>query len=283
MTRSIFEDAACGVGHDGTPQIGAPEHYDGEAVVGYLRIVGFVNAVLNDWSASDNHPVDRLLGIRDSVMDDGVKIGWFNYGPRGELKKSPGIVTRRHILFDSVVVSVALGRNSDARNVGLSILAMAFQLGALQKAATEYGLAISGGVEVGDVHWSAGEIVGPALIDAIRIQTKFTNGIRCLVGPRALRSLQRAMEYPGYPYWKRLIATFEDGLIGIRPQYMGSVLGPNDPLTGLRMRSPKMVADIQSNDDGEERSNSSAQDATLGATVAKSIQQIEYLCRLAFG
>jgi hypothetical protein len=211
-------DPKCGVTEDGHPEHGAPENYDGEAIVAFIDLLGFSQHLLDNWTAKV-HPVERLKRVRASTEGKWVRMQGYVRGRDGKpVPTTVSYVTRVHTVADSLVVSTALGSRVDPFSAQMAFFCVVSRVHTIVVAAVAEGFVVRGGIEVGDVHWSSSEAMGPAYVAAHAIESRIASSARVLLGPRMLRWLQ-SCEGAATVYFDEALIAYDDGLVGLGPHY----------------------------------------------------------------
>lgn len=225
-------DPSCG-NRDGVPIHGAPSHFQGTAIVAFLDLLGFSEIVLNNWSTTPPNPFDRLLSIRNAGMTEGVSVGTVADDEHGASRRLPSYVARVHMLSDSIVASVAIGDNAPITDFLNALLSASIRASWIAAQALNDGFILRGGIEIGPIYWSPSDIVGPALVMSAHLESRVAKTARVILGPNLIHNLTMVNHPRIYEmYASGILAKFDDGLIGLSPNFVLSK--SPDPLPRIR-------------------------------------------------
>lgn len=202
--------------------MGCPPEFWGTAIVCYLDLLGFSHFVFDEFSRKSDEAIQRFLAIKNhpflsSLGEKGVRYGW--YGEPGTLPSHLQDASYRpiaHTSSDSIVISVALPREILAADFILAFLCVNVHISWIVAQALDQGFALRGGIELGEAYWNKSDIIGPALINSYRIESKIADHVRIVYGPDILKAALDAQKSTRFDLfdgmWKDL-----DGLIMLKP------------------------------------------------------------------
>jgi hypothetical protein len=207
---------------NGQQILGCPFEFWGTAVVCFLDLLGFSQYTFREFSHKSDLAIQKFLAIRKhpflaSKGKESVKYGMYEIGdPLPEHLQDSFYMPVVHTASDSITISLGLPKNPIAADFALSHFSLHLHASWVIKLALDEGFAIRGAIELGDVFWNESDIIGPALINAYRIESKFANSVRIIYGPDYLRTILDLHEPARLSLFKSMWKD-EDGLIMLKP------------------------------------------------------------------
>ena len=207
---------------DGQRLLGCPPEFWGTAIVCFLDMLGFSPFVFQEFSRKSDEAIQGFLNIRnhpfiESKGKESVRYGWYDTSDTlpDHLQDAfyrPVV----HTASDSVILSAALPRKISSADFVLAFLCLNVHISWIVKQSLDQGFALRGGIELGEAYWNERDIIGPALINAYRIESKIAKHVRILYGPDILKAAldaQKSIELDLFNgMWMDL-----DGLIMLKP------------------------------------------------------------------
>lgn len=202
------------------PIYGNPEKFFGPGIVGFIDLLGFGRAVLEQWGRDDPLPLKQLQQIKRAALssDEDIRGRWL-----GKLAMSPGYRSRVLTISDSFVVSTALPTNYNQllSDLPIALTLTVARVRRIMDHALREGFVCRGVMELNPIYWDSEEVIGSALVLAHHYEG---NGCaayaRVIVGPWLLFDLARCAELVEPEESKSIsdmFTKFDDGLIGIKP------------------------------------------------------------------
>jgi hypothetical protein len=210
-----------GADESGIPIRGNPPIFFGIGAVAFIDLLGFSDAILTEWGSSENSPLFRILRIKDNpTIKEKIRTTISLCTP--PTSNAPEIIhfhfyPKFHTISDSIIISIAFSENDTHDDILCKLNSLVLHLRFVWQAAVDEGFVIRGGAEIGNIYWSDSEIIGPALINAYKLESKIAGNARVILGQNFLEILYFVEQVmPG-----ALIPNFikcHDGLIAFSPE-----------------------------------------------------------------
>jgi hypothetical protein len=196
-------------------RLGNTEHFKGLGYVCFLDILGFSQDILTNWHAVESNPLDKLLAIKAALpVFDGME----DDEPVSQSVRS--YVCRVNTVSDSITIAFGLEPKLIIGDMTLGLEALVANIHEVWRATIERGYTLRGAIDFGDIYWDNNELVGPAFINAYRLESEIARVSRVVVSSKLNKVLaDLATDYPG-DITDHLIANFRndvDGYIVIDP------------------------------------------------------------------
>ena len=155
--------------------LGNNRQFKGRGYVCILDVLGFSNDVLANWGTGDSDPLEKMLAIKRAMPGFGGV----------EDDRAPASV-RRYVCRVSTVsdsVTICFGY-SDKIIIGDLVLGLEAILANVAYVWSTFilnGYTIRGAIDFGDIYWDEGELIGPAFINAYRLESQVAKNSRVVV------------------------------------------------------------------------------------------------------
>ncbi|WP_159813018.1 hypothetical protein [Pseudomonas sp. 18058] len=201
-------------------QLGNVKHFKGIGYVCFLDILGFSQDILSNWSASESNPLDKLLAIKSALPvlhADEIE---------PELNSSVrSYVCRVNTVSDSITIAFGLENKLIIGDMVLGLEALLANVREVWRTAIELGYTLRGAIDFGDIYWDKNELVGPAFINAYRLESEIARVSRVLVSSKLNKLLSDLASNYSTGITEHLITNFRkdvDGYIVLDPYKMGA-------------------------------------------------------------
>jgi hypothetical protein len=194
------------------------ETFFGVAIIAFIDLLGFSAAVRRHWGRDDNSPLSKLLRIKARALEPSTMPSAWVKRDRDDGDDLDFYGIRVKTVSDSIVlcINVPDGRN---RHDHLShyfscLFELLQQLTECCQATIDEGFVVRGAIEIGDLYWSTTETIGPALIDAYRLEATVANSARVILGPKLATTMCQFDD----SFLKELhgvLITCDDGVIAV--------------------------------------------------------------------
>ncbi|WP_410510233.1 hypothetical protein RSJ42_08980 [Methanosarcina hadiensis] len=168
--------------------LGNNEKFKGIGYVCYIDVLGFSDNILKNWNSQTSNPLEKILSIKrempifTEIEDDGQE-------------NSRKYVCRVNTVSDSV--TICFGFN-DEIIVGDLVLGLEAVLGNISYIWSMFimnGYTIRGAIEFGDVYWDESDLIGPAFINAYRLESEVAKNSRILVSSNLNRVFSNLVKH----------------------------------------------------------------------------------------
>lgn len=197
IEKCFRRDNASGVDEDGVPIKGDPKCFYGKALLVFIDLLGFSNAVLRNWGDGNDSPLKRLLRIKNAPVisrpERQVVFAVYNDGPNGKPIRHYNYRSRAQMISDSIVISVALPQELTLGDLMLATVSLVNRLLQVWRKAISEGFTIRGTLEFGDIFWNESDIVGPALVKAFFYEKNVAESSRVIVGRDCISIILNAL------------------------------------------------------------------------------------------
>ena len=161
--------------------LGSSRRFKGQGYVCFLDVLGFSNDVLANWGTGQSDPIGKLLAIKrempgfESVEDDGASESVRQY------------VCRVSMISDTVTICFGYSDKIIIGDLVLGLEAILANVAYVWSTFILNGYTIRGGIDFGDIYWDEGELIGPALINAYRLESQVAKNSRVIVSSQLNR------------------------------------------------------------------------------------------------
>jgi len=155
--------------------LGNSKKFKGTGYVCYIDVLGFSNDILNNWNNPTSNPLEKILAIKKEIPvlsevgeDDGK-----------ETHRT--YVCRVNSVSDSV--TICFGYNDDIiiGDLVLGLLSVIGSISYIWSKCISEGYTIRGAIDFGEIYWDENELIGPAFINAYRLESEVSKNSRVLV------------------------------------------------------------------------------------------------------
>jgi hypothetical protein len=172
----------------GVQTCGNPDTFCGLAIVGFVDLLGFSASVKATWNDPKNSPLDRIMRIKETAERAGRSTIAVAADKSAPPKVKEAYRSRIHTVSDSIIICSALPSEEPAGDdFFYSCANLIFGIQVLWERAVDEGYTIRGAVELGEIYWTPADTIGPALVDAYKLENKIACWSRVIVGPALLR------------------------------------------------------------------------------------------------
>jgi hypothetical protein len=168
--------------------LGNSKKFKGTACVCFLDVLGFSEDILKNWDAIESSPLDKILSIKNEMPmlsldtdDDG--------------NESHRIyISRVSTVSDSVTVCFGYDEKLIIGDLVLGIEAILADVFHIWRTIVSHGYTIRGAIDFGKIYWDENELIGPAFINAYRLESQVAKNSRVIVSSglnKVLSDLER--------------------------------------------------------------------------------------------
>lgn len=200
-------------------QLGNVKNFKGVGYVCFLDILGFSQDILANWKAIESNPLEKLLAIKSAlpVLDE---------EDADIASESPvrSYVCRVNTVSDSITIAFGLEPKLIIGDMALGLESLVANIREVWRAAIERGYTLRGAIDFGDIYWDQNELIGPAFINAYRLESEIARVSRVVISSKLNKVLaDLATKYPS-TMTEHLIANFRkdvDGYVIVDPYKIG--------------------------------------------------------------
>ena len=155
--------------------LGSSRRFRGKGYVCFLDVLGFSDDVLANWGTGHSDPLEKILAIKrempgfESVEDDGASESVRQY------------VCRVSTISDTVTICFGYSNKIIIGDLVLGLEAILANVAYVWSTCILNGYTIRGGIDFGDIYWDEGDLIGPAFINAYRLESQVAKNSRVVV------------------------------------------------------------------------------------------------------
>lgn len=200
--------------------LGNNKKFKGVGYVCFIDVLGFSNDILRNWKNVESNPLEKILSIKKDMPgfsdieedDDG-------------LESHRTYVCRVNTISDSVTICFGYNENIIIGDLVLGLEAVLSNISYIWSTFISKGYTIRGAIDFGDIYWDESELIGPAFINAYRLESKVAKNSRVIVSSDLNRVLKNLVNRHKSSLNDHLINNFRkdvDGYIIVDPNILYS-------------------------------------------------------------
>lgn len=196
--------------------LGNSKQFKGTGYVCFIDVLGFSNDILKNWNNSESDPLEKILSIKRSmplfseVEDDGRETHRI-------------YLCRVNTISDSVTICFGYKREIIIGDLVLGLEAVLTNISYIWSMFINAGYTIRGAIDFGDIYWDESELIGPAFINAYRLESEVAKNSRVIVSSNLNRVLKDLVSRYKSNLTDHLIQNFRkdvDGYIIVNPKIL---------------------------------------------------------------
>ena len=158
--------------------LGNSRRFKGQGYVCYLDVLGFSNDVLVNWGTGQSDPLEKMLAIKrempgfESIENDGASESTRKY------------VCRVNTFSDSVMICFGYSNRIIIGDLVLGLEAILGNVAYVWSTFIRNGYTIRGAIDFGDIYWDERDLIGPAFINAYKLESRVAKNSRVVVSSR---------------------------------------------------------------------------------------------------
>lgn len=197
--------------------LGNSKKFKGIGYVCFIDVLGFSDDILRNWKSRTSNPLEKILTIKREMP------GFSKVEEDHDRESHRTYVCRVNTISDSV--TLCFGYN-DSIIIGDLVLGLEAVLGNISYIWTTFinsGYTIRGAIDFGDIYWDESELIGPALINAYRLESEVAKISRVIVSSNLNKVLKDLVSKYKSPLTDHLIQSFRkdvDGYIIVDPKIL---------------------------------------------------------------
>lgn len=155
--------------------LGNNRRFRGQGYVCFLDVLGFSNDVLANWGTNQSDPLEKMLAIKrempgfESIKDDGASESVRKY------------VCRVNTFSDSVMICFGYSNKLIVGDLVLGLEAILANVAYVWSTFILNGYTIRGAIDFGGIYWDENELIGPAFVNAYRLESQVAKNSRVIV------------------------------------------------------------------------------------------------------
>ncbi len=197
--------------------LGNVKSFKGVGYVCFIDVLGFSNDILKNWKSQSSNPLDKILSIKKRMPG-------FN-----QIDDMDGSTTRRtyacrvNTISDSVTICFGFNDEIMIGDLALGLEVILSNLLHVWTTFIHNGYTVRGAIDFGDIYWDENELIGPAFINAYRLESEVAKISRVVVSSSLNKVLKNISEIKRSTMIDHLIRNFRkdiDGYIIVDPKIL---------------------------------------------------------------
>lgn len=196
--------------------LGNIEKFKGQGLVAFIDILGFSSEIESNWDNTEDNPLDKLLELKKHLPihtdKDLTKVDTKN--------NERTYMCRVQTISDSIVVSFGFDEKVIYGDMILGTIVFFETVSVIWRNSLESGFTVRGAVDYGSIYWDEKEIIGPAFINAYKLEMNYAKTSRIIVSSVFNRNLKKIFEQ-ATTFWNdailKILRKDIDGYIVINP------------------------------------------------------------------
>ena len=163
---------------------GKNEKFQGKGYVCFIDVLGFSNDILNNWNNPESDPLEKILSIKDKmpIFDEPKE--------EDDSDSHRKYVCRVNTVSDSVTICFGYDEDIIVGDMVLGLEAVIGNIAYIWSTFISEGYTIRGSIDFGDIYWDTNELIGPAFINAFRLESEVAKNSRVIISSSVMSSLQ---------------------------------------------------------------------------------------------
>ena len=155
--------------------LGKNGKFKGKGYVCFIDVLGFSNDILNNWHNPESDPLEKILSIKDKMpmFDESTE--------SNESDSHRKYVCRVNTISDSVTICFGYDEDIIVGDMVLGLEAVIGNIAYIWSTFISEGYSIRGAIDYGDIYWDTNELIGPAFINAYRLETEVAKSSRLII------------------------------------------------------------------------------------------------------
>ncbi len=197
--------------------LGNSKKFKGSGYVCFIDVLGFSNDILRNWKSPTSNPLEKILTIKRNMP------GFSQVEDDDHQESHRTYVCRVNTVSDSV--TICFGYN-DSITIGDLVLGLEACLGNISYIWSMFiqnGYTIRGSIDFGDIYWDERDLIGPAFINAYRLESKAARISRVIVSSNVNKVMKDLVSRYKSPLIDHLLQNFRkdvDGYIIVDPKIL---------------------------------------------------------------
>jgi hypothetical protein len=167
--------------------LGNNKKFKGVGLVSFIDVLGFSNDILKNWNNTLDNPLEKILSIKkdmpinSSIEDDGRR-------------NHRTYVSRVNTVSDSVTICFGYNEEIIAGDFVLGIESVIANISYVWSTFISKGYTIRGAIDFGDIYWDETELIGPAFINAYKLESEVAKCSRVIISSRLNKNLRNLFD-----------------------------------------------------------------------------------------
>ena len=197
--------------------LGNIKSFKGAGYVCFIDVLGFSNDILKNWRKKSSNPLEKILSIKRRMPG-------FN-----QIDEADDSITHRtyacriNTISDSVTICFGLNDEIIIGDLALGLEVILSNLLHIWTTFIHNGYTIRGAIDFRDIYWDENELIGPAFINAYRLESEVAKVSRVVVSSNLNKVLRDLINIRRSTMIDHLLRNFRkdiDGYIIVDPKIL---------------------------------------------------------------
>jgi len=197
--------------------LGNNKKFKGIGYVCFIDILGFSNDILRNWNSPTSNPLEKILTIKREMP------GFSEVEENDDHESHRKYVCRVNTISDSVTICFGYNDNIIIGDLVLGLEAILANISYIWSTFIHNGYTIRGAIDFGDIYWDESELIGPAFINAYRLESEVAKISRVIVSSNLNKVLKDLVSRHKSALTDHLMQKFRkdvDGFIIVDPKIL---------------------------------------------------------------
>ncbi len=197
--------------------LGSNKEFKGIGYVCFIDVLGFSNDILRNWKSPTANPLEKILTIKREMP------GFSEVEEADDRESHRTYVCRVNTISDSVTICFGYNDNIIIGDLVLGLEAILGNISYIWSTFIHNGYTIRGAIDFGDIYWDENELIGPAFINAYRLESEVAGISRVVVSSNLNKVLKDLVSRHKSPLTDHLMRSFRkdvDGCIIVDPKIL---------------------------------------------------------------
>lgn len=221
--------------------LGNSSKFKGVGYVCFLDVLGFSCDILRNWQRPTSNPLEKILAIKSDMPRFSQVEG------NDDRESHRTYACRVSMVSDSVTICFGYIDSIIIGDLVLGLEAVLGNLSYVWSTCIKDGYTIRGALDFGDIYWDESDIIGPAFINAYRLESEVARTSRIVISSNLNKILKDLVKKYKSPFIDHLLKNFRkdiDGYIIVDPK----ILYSNDQEKDSLIDSLKVMRDAAPNE-----------------------------------
>ncbi len=197
--------------------LGNSKKFNGIGYVCFIDVLGFSNDILRNWKSPTSNPLKKILTIKREMP------GFSEVEDDDGSETHRTYVCRVNTISDSVTICFGYNDNIMIGDLVLGLEAILGNISYIWSTFIHSGYTIRGAIDFGDIYWDESELIGPAFINAYRLESEVARISRVVVSSNLNKVLKDLVSRHKSRLTDHLMQSFRkdvDGYIIVDPKIL---------------------------------------------------------------
>lgn len=155
--------------------LGSSKKFKGTGYVCFIDVLGFSNDILKNWNNPTSNPLEKILSIKREMP------GFSEIGEDNCRETHRTYLCRVNTVSDSVTICFGYNDKIIIGDLVLGLEAVLVNISYIWSTFISNGYTIRGAIDFGEIYWDESELIGPAFINAYRLESAVAKNSRVVV------------------------------------------------------------------------------------------------------